>query len=93
MNDDYVRQLTRKAGEAGHVEEAFEQLWRSLGLSVDWSFTYTTVGHSARRTSQRAFTAAATGAPKRSTIVLVEHFARYTTRPPVVDCRFATPPT
>jgi valyl-tRNA synthetase len=36
-------------------EEAFEQLWRRLGLSVDWRLTYTTVGHAARRTSQRAF--------------------------------------
>jgi valyl-tRNA synthetase len=36
-------------------EAAFEDLWRRLGLSVDWSLTYTTVGLSARRTSQRAF--------------------------------------
>ncbi len=36
-------------------EAAFEQLWRRLGLSVDWTLTYTTIGHSARRTSQRAF--------------------------------------
>ena len=36
-------------------EEAFEELWRRLGLSVDWSLTYTTIGHAARRTSQRAF--------------------------------------
>ncbi len=36
-------------------EQAFEELWRGLGLSVDWSLTYTTVGTSARRTSQRAF--------------------------------------
>jgi len=36
-------------------EAAFEDLWRRLGLSVDWSLTYTTVGHAARRTSQRAF--------------------------------------
>src|SRR5437762_980855 len=36
-------------------EAAFEQLWRRLGLSVDWSLTYTTVGRAARRTSQRAF--------------------------------------
>src|SRR4051794_8278225 len=36
-------------------EAAFEELWRRLGLSVDWSLTYTTVGPSARRTSQRAF--------------------------------------
>src|SRR5881392_577891 len=32
-------------------EKAFEALWRGLGLSVDWSLTYTTVGTSARRTS------------------------------------------
>src|SRR4051794_4210990 len=36
-------------------EEAFEDLWRGLGLSVDWTLTYTTIGTSARRTSQRAF--------------------------------------
>src|SRR5262249_62195832 len=36
-------------------EKKFEELWRRLGLSVDWSLTYTTIGHEARRTSQRAF--------------------------------------
>jgi valyl-tRNA synthetase len=36
-------------------EKVFEELWRRLGLSVDWSLTYTTVGAGARRTSQRAF--------------------------------------
>ncbi|MFZ4585214.1 MAG: valine--tRNA ligase [Acidimicrobiia bacterium] len=36
-------------------EEKFEELWRHLGLSVDWSMTYTTVGKSAQRISQRAF--------------------------------------
>src|SRR4249920_2631362 len=36
-------------------EKAFEELWRRLGLSVDWTLTYTTVGTQARRTSQRAF--------------------------------------
>lgn len=36
-------------------EKAFMQLWTQLGLSVDWSMTYTTVGKQARRTSQRAF--------------------------------------
>ena len=36
-------------------EQAFEALWRRLGLSVDWTLTYTTVGTPARRTSQRAF--------------------------------------
>ena len=36
-------------------EKAFEQLWRSLGLSVDWSATYATIGRRARRVSQLAF--------------------------------------
>ena len=36
-------------------ERAFEELWRNLGLSVDWSMTYTTVGRLAQRISQRSF--------------------------------------
>jgi valyl-tRNA synthetase len=36
-------------------EKAFEQLWRTLGLSVDWSHTYATVSEHARRVSQRGF--------------------------------------
>src|SRR5947209_6715056 len=36
-------------------EVAFEQLWRHLGLSVDWSLTYATIDPRARRVSQRAF--------------------------------------
>jgi len=36
-------------------ERAFEQLWRTLGLSVDWSMQYTTIGETARRVSQRSF--------------------------------------
>ena len=36
-------------------EKAFEELWRRLGLSVDWGMTYTTIGERARRASQRAF--------------------------------------
>ncbi|MHB1139929.1 MAG: valine--tRNA ligase, partial [Microthrixaceae bacterium] len=36
-------------------EEAFEQLFRTLGLSVDWSMTYSTIGEASRRASQRAF--------------------------------------
>jgi valyl-tRNA synthetase len=34
-------------------ERAFEALWRTLGLSVDWSRTYTTIGTVAQRVSQR----------------------------------------
>jgi valyl-tRNA synthetase len=36
-------------------EQAFEEVWRRLGLSVDWSMTYTTIGLPAQRVSQRAF--------------------------------------
>jgi valyl-tRNA synthetase len=36
-------------------EKAFEHLWRTLGLSVDWSHTYATVGEEAQRVSQRSF--------------------------------------
>ena len=36
-------------------EQKFEELWRTLGLSVDWATTYTTIGERARRASQRAF--------------------------------------
>ncbi|WP_189082910.1 valine--tRNA ligase [Mangrovihabitans endophyticus] len=36
-------------------EKAFEALWRTLGLSVDWTLTYTTIGDRARAVSQRAF--------------------------------------
>jgi valyl-tRNA synthetase len=36
-------------------EKAFEAVWRRLGLSVDWSMTYTTIGDRSRAVSQRAF--------------------------------------
>lgn len=36
-------------------EKAFEELWRRLGLSVDWSHTYQTIDSRARAVSQRAF--------------------------------------
>jgi len=36
-------------------EQAFERLWRRLGLSVDWSLTYSTIGERARRVSQLGF--------------------------------------
>ena len=42
-------QLTRQD------ESAYEQLWRRVGLSVDWSMTYHTISPDARRISQRAF--------------------------------------
>ncbi|XVV12006.1 valine--tRNA ligase [Actinoplanes sp. CA-131856] len=36
-------------------EKAFEALWRTLGLSVDWGLTYTTIGRHSQTVSQRAF--------------------------------------
>jgi len=36
-------------------ERVFEDLFRRVGLSVDWAQTYTTIGEHARRVSQRAF--------------------------------------
>ncbi len=36
-------------------EKVFEDLWRTLGLSVDWTQTYATIDHHSRRTSQKAF--------------------------------------
>jgi valyl-tRNA synthetase len=36
-------------------EKQFEELWRTLGLSVDWSLTYRTIGDEAQRVAQRAF--------------------------------------
>jgi valyl-tRNA synthetase len=36
-------------------EKVFEHLWRTLGLSVDWSQTYATIDDRSQRISQKAF--------------------------------------
>ncbi len=36
-------------------EQVFEEVWRRLGLSVDWSLLYSTISERARRTSQMGF--------------------------------------
>ena len=36
-------------------EKAFEELWKHLGLSVDWSMTYATIDERCQRVAQRAF--------------------------------------
>jgi valyl-tRNA synthetase len=36
-------------------ETVFEQVWRKVGLSVDWSLIYTTISDAARAAAQRAF--------------------------------------
>jgi valyl-tRNA synthetase len=37
------------------IEQAYEELWRRVGLSVDWTQKYTTVGEASIAASQRAF--------------------------------------
>ena len=37
------------------IEQAYEELWRMVGLSVDWTQKYTTIGDDSRIASQRAF--------------------------------------
>ncbi len=60
-------------------EEAFEELFRRLGLSVDWQQTYTTIGEISRRVSQRAF------------LRLVKHGHAYTSEAPTMwDVDFRT---
>ncbi|HPU12281.1 MAG TPA: valine--tRNA ligase [Aeromicrobium sp.] len=50
------RNFVELCNELVHQDElVFEKLWRTLGLSVDWSQTYTTIGPEAQATSQRAF--------------------------------------
>ncbi len=51
---NFVELCTRQTIED---EQAYEALWRRLGLSYDWSYQYTTIGEHARATSQRAFLA------------------------------------
>ena len=36
-------------------EQAFENLWRNLGLSVDWTQSYRTISKESQRVSQQAF--------------------------------------
>ncbi len=36
-------------------EEAFKDLWRSIGVSVDWSYEYSTISKEAQAVSQRSF--------------------------------------
>ncbi|HET7218059.1 MAG TPA: valine--tRNA ligase [Vicinamibacterales bacterium] len=49
---NFIELCSRLTGED---EKAFEQLWRHLGLSVDWSMTYATIGRRARKLSQISF--------------------------------------
>jgi valyl-tRNA synthetase len=48
----FLELCTRLAEED---ERRFEEVWRRLGLSVDWSLRYNTIGERARLVSQRSF--------------------------------------
>ncbi|MCB9689483.1 MAG: valine--tRNA ligase [Alphaproteobacteria bacterium] len=41
--------------ETARGARAYEELWRSLGLSVDWSLRYSTIDERSRRVAQRSF--------------------------------------
>lgn len=41
--------------ETGRVAERYEDLWRRLGLSVDWSLRYSTIDTRCQRTAQTSF--------------------------------------
>jgi valyl-tRNA synthetase len=49
---NFIELCTRLTAED---EKVFEALWKFLGLSVDWSMTYATIGAASQRVSQLAF--------------------------------------
>ena len=49
---NFIELCTRLTAED---EKAFEDVWRQLGLSVDWTRTYATIDKRAQRVSQAAF--------------------------------------
>ena len=49
---NFIELCTRLTAED---EKVFEHLWRHLGLSVDWTMTYATIGPRAQRISQLSF--------------------------------------
>ncbi|HUR49969.1 MAG TPA: valine--tRNA ligase [Acidimicrobiales bacterium] len=54
------------------AEEAYFKLWSDLGLSVDWTHTYTTIGERAQKVSQTSF------------LELMERDLAYTSEAPTV---------
>ena len=62
-------------------EQAFENLWRHLGLSIDWSMTYATIAKPAQRVSQLAFLRLL-GSATRPTRSKRRRSGTWTSRPP-----------
>jgi len=70
-------------------EKAFEHLWRTLGLSVDWSLTYATIGKDAQRVSQLAFLRLL-GKPLGRPFLDAQHVAFQLEAPTLWDVDFKT---
>jgi valyl-tRNA synthetase len=66
-------------------EQAFEDLWKHLGLSVDWSLTYTTIGESAIRSRRRPCGTSTTTLRSRRRRSRIARPAARTTRFPFTD--------
>lgn len=49
---DFIALCLKESAEA---EKQFEQLWKNMGLSIDWSLLYSTIDPRARAISQRSF--------------------------------------
>ena len=41
--------------ESHESEKFFEQLWKTVGLSVDWDYTYSTISNQSRKIAQHSF--------------------------------------
>jgi valyl-tRNA synthetase len=50
--DVLVAECLRRGAEA---QEEYRRLWQSLGLSIDWEYSYRTIGPRAQRLAQEAF--------------------------------------
>ena len=49
----YLLRNARKSAQ--RVEKDYQDLWQRLGLSIDWHYSYRTIDHCSRLTSQRSF--------------------------------------
>ncbi len=50
--ETFIREIIRISGE---LEENYGQLWKKLGLSVDWKYVYTTISPESRKAAQYSF--------------------------------------
>jgi valyl-tRNA synthetase len=48
----FIEQCLKISAE---IEKDYEQLWKRLGLSIDWRYTYRTIDENSRRIAQKSF--------------------------------------